>query len=123
MVDARSSPRRPVMGSGCKTVVSVSEIPATDSRSSATRGLGHRPTLSTSARATSADARIALTRGLSVDSRASASRSDSTVWAVAGIHMYANAIAANHGTRVRIRLLWIEKYRNGGQNDRLQAGR
>ena len=50
-------------------------IPATDCRSQFTRGLGQRPAASTSTRATSTPARIARTRGLSVDSRASASDS------------------------------------------------
>ena len=57
-------------------VLSESQVtPSTDSRSTVTRGLGQRPAANTSARATSTPARIARTRGLFGDSRASASDS------------------------------------------------
>jgi cytochrome c peroxidase len=49
--------------------------PATDSRSTVTRGLGHRLADTTSARANSTPARMARSRGLFADKRASASDS------------------------------------------------
>ena len=71
-----SSPRRPVMGSDCVTVHMFSVTPATASRLYVARGFGQRPAASTSARARSAAARMARTRGLSEDSRARASASE-----------------------------------------------
>ena len=72
-----------MIGSGCVTMNMFSVTPATASRLNVTRGFGHRPAASASARATSTAARIARTRGLSADSRASASASERTVWAAA----------------------------------------
>ena len=43
-------------------------------------------------------------RGLSGESLAMASRSESTVWAPAGTHEQVHATTANHATRVRIQL-------------------
>ena len=80
-VDARSGRYgsrvgcRPLIGSGCDTMAMSSLTPATASRSTVTRGFGHRAAISTSARATSTAARIARTRGLAGDSRVSASDS------------------------------------------------
>src|SRR2546425_7045880 len=47
----------------------ISVTPATDSRSSVTRGFGQRPAVNASTRATSTAARITCTRGLFGDSR------------------------------------------------------
>ncbi len=41
--DCTSSSRRPVIGSGCVTIVMYSVTPATDSRSKVSRGFGQRP--------------------------------------------------------------------------------
>ena len=70
-----SSPRRPVIGRTCATIVMFSVTPATDSRSNVTRGFGQRPAASTSARASSIPARMARTLGLVGDKRANASAS------------------------------------------------
>ena len=70
-----SSPRRPVIGSTCDTVVRYSVTPATDSRVRLGCGLGHRDAASTSTRVMSTAARIACTRGLVGESRAKASDS------------------------------------------------
>ena len=64
-----------MIGRGCATIVRYSVTPPTDSRSIVSRGFGHRPAVKTSTRAMSVAARIARTRGLVVDNRASASAS------------------------------------------------